>query len=256
MPPRPYLVLEANHRQLTSTRPNVAILPWGATESHNWHLPYGTDVIEATQIAERAAALAHQQGAAVAVLPTIPYGNDEQQLDQVCTISFTTATALAVLRDVARSLARQGIDRLVILNGHGGNQFQSMVRDLQSELGLLIVVVNFYQLAADVAKATFEAPGDHADEMETSLLLHLCPELVELEHAGRGERVPFDIRALSQSGVWTPRPWSKIHPDTGSGDPSRATAEKGRVYFDAVTQSFAQVLVELANAHKGQLPYV
>ncbi len=227
MPPRPYILLEANHRQLTETPPVVAVLPWGATESHNRHLPYGTDVIEATRVAERAADLSHGRGGRVIVLPTIPFGNDEQQLDQACTISFTTPTATAILNDVARSLVRQNIDRLVILNAHGGNQFQPLVRDAQSQHGLLIVVVNFYEMVPDVKRSAFEAPGDHADEMETSLLLHLCPELVELQHAGGGERVPFVIGGVNQPGVWTPRPWSKSHPDTGSGDPSRATAEKG-----------------------------
>ena len=108
----------------------------------------------------------------------------------------------------------------------------------------------------DVKRSVFEAPGDHADEMETSLLLHLCPNLVELNQAGRGERVPFGIEGLNQPGVWTPRPWSKSNPDTGSGDPSRATAEKGARYFEAVTNALADMLVNLANARKGQLPYV
>jgi creatinine amidohydrolase len=256
MPPRPYLLLEANHRQLSESPPRVAVLPWGATEAHNWHLPYGTDVIEATRVAERAAALAHERGARIVVLPTIAFGNDEQQLDQACTISFTTTTALAILRDVARSLVRQQIDRLVILNAHGGNQFQPLVRDVQSEFGLLIVVANFYQMAPDVKQAVFEKPGDHADEMETSLLLHLCPELVELEHAGPGERRPFAIDGLTQPGVWTPRPWSKTHPDTGSGDPSRSSADKGERYFEAVTSALAALLVNLSNAEKGQLPYI
>jgi creatinine amidohydrolase len=254
--PRPYLVLEANHRQLTAARPEVAVLPWGATEAHNWHLPYGTDVIEGTRIAERAAELAYQRGAKVAVLPTIPFGNDEQQLDQVCTISFRTATAAAILSDVARSLAKQRIDRLVILNAHGGNQFQPLVRDVQCEYGVLIVVANFFQMAPEVMKATFEEPGDHADELETSLLLHLCPELIELDRAGQGARVPFAIAGLNQPGVWTPRPWSKSHPDTGSGNPAKATAEKGAKYFEAVTESLASLLVDLAKAHKGDLPYV
>jgi creatinine amidohydrolase len=256
MPPRSHLLLEANHRQLTAAPPQVAVLPWGATEAHNRHLPYGTDVIEATRIAQRAAELAHEQGARVAVLPTIPFGNDEQQLDQACTISFTTATALAILRDVARSLKRQHIDRLVILNGHGGNQFQPLVRDVQGEQGMLIVVANFYQMCPAAKERIFEAPGDHADELETSLLLHLCPELVELKEAGPGNRVPFAIKSLNQPGVWTPRPWSHSHPDTGSGDPSRATAEKGQQYFDAVTAALADLLTDLANATKGQLPYV
>jgi len=256
MPPRPYLLMEANHRQLTAAPPRVAVLPWGATEAHNWHLPYGTDVIEATRLAERGAELAHQQGARVIVLPTIPYGNDEQQLDQACTISFRTATALAILGDVARSLVRQHIDRLVILNGHGGNQFQPLVRDVQAEHGLLVVVANFYQMALEVQRSVFEAPGDHADEMETSLLLHLCPDWVQLDEAGSGERVRFAIPGLVQPGVWTPRPWSQSHPDTGSGDPSRATAEKGARYFEAVAAALAELLVGLAGAHKGQLPYV
>jgi len=256
MPPRRYVLMEANHRQLTESPPRVAILPWGATEAHNRHLPYGTDMIEATKLAERAAELADARGARVVVLPTIPFGNDEQQLDQACTISFTTATALAVLGDVARSLVRQKIDRLVVLNAHGGNQFQPLVRDVQSQHGLLIVVANFYQMVPDVKQAVFEAPGDHADEMETSLLLYLCPDLVELDEAGAGARVPFAIQALAQPGVWTPRPWSKCHPDTGSGDPSRATAEKGKRYFEAVASALADLLVDLASAEKGQLPYV
>ena len=92
--------------------------------------------------------------------------------------------------------------------------------------------------------------------METSLLLHLRPELVELGQAGPGKRKPFEIKGLVQPGVWTPRPWSKCHPDTGSGDPSRATAEKGKRYFEAVAAALAEVFVDLANATKGQLPYV
>ena len=93
MPPRHYMLVEANHRQLADSPAKLAILPWGATESHNWHLPYGTDVLEATKVAERAAEIAFDRGAKIIVLPTIPFGNDEQQLDQDCTISFTTETA-------------------------------------------------------------------------------------------------------------------------------------------------------------------
>jgi creatinine amidohydrolase len=256
MPPRPFLLIEANHRQLCESPPAVAILPWGATEAHNRHLPYGTDVIEATSVAEGAGRLAFERGARIAVLPTIPFGNDEQQLDQACTISITTPTAIAILEDVARSLTRQGIDRLVILNAHGGNQFQPLVRDAQSKYGMLIVVANFYEMAPEVRRDVFDEPGDHADEMETSLLLHLCPQLVELQQAGSGGRAPFVIEGLNQAGVWTPRPWSRTHPDTGSGDPSLATAEKGKRYFHAVTAALADLLIELAQAKKGQLPYV
>src|SRR5215212_4662460 len=145
--PRPFVLAEANYRQLLDNKPNVAVLPWGATEAHNFHLPHGTDIIEATEIAIRAAAIAHERGAKPGVLPAIPFGNNEQQLDQVATISITTRTAAAILRDVVRSLSRQRIDRLAIVNAHGGNEFKPLVRDLQSEFaGVLIVVVNFFQV--------------------------------------------------------------------------------------------------------------
>src|SRR5690349_18341030 len=118
MPPRPFVLHEANYQQLREHRPAVAALPRGATEAHNYHPPHGTDVIEAVAGAERAAALAHEAGARVVVLPAIPYGNNAQQLDQVATVSLRTATALAILEDVARSLKAQGIDRLVVVNAH------------------------------------------------------------------------------------------------------------------------------------------
>lgn len=256
MPSRPYVLHEANYQQLKGYRPNVAVLPWGATEAHNLHLPHGTDVIEATSLAERAAELAHEAGARVIVLPTIPFGNNEQQLDQVATISFRTSTASAILTDVARSLSLQGIDRLVILNGHGGNEFKPLVRDIQKQFGMLLVVINFFQVRADALAEIFDDAGDHAGEMETSLILHLRPQWVAMGQAGKGERVPFAIEGLNQAGVWTPRPWAASHPDTGSGDPAHASAEKGQRYFKTVSQAIADVLLGLSRAAKGDLPYL
>jgi creatinine amidohydrolase len=257
MPPRPFVLHEANYKQLREHKPVVAVLPWGATEAHNYHLPHGTDVIEACAVAERAAALAHEAGARVVVLPAIPFGNNSQQLDQVATISFRTPTALAILEDVARSLAVQGIDRLVIVNAHGGNDFRPLVRDVRAESGVLVVLANFYQMAPAELQSIFDEPGDHAGEMETSLLLHLCPEWVVLGQAGAGRTVPFAIEALRKTpGVWTPRPWSAMHPDTGCGDPARATAEKGGRYLEAVSRELAGVLIGLARATRGQSPFV
>ena len=255
--PRPYVLHESNYRQLLDYQPNVAILPWGATEAHNYHLPHGTDVVEAGEIAAAAAGHAYQKGAKPIVLPTIPFGNNGQQLDQVATIHCSTSTARAILRDVATSLTSQNIDRLVILNGHGGNEFKPLVRDLQFEFDILVVVVNFWTAAKETHDALFEKKsGDHANEMETSLLLHLRPDWVVMEQAGPGERVPFDLKTIAEVGGWTPRPWSKSHPDTGSGDPSAATAEKGKAYFEAITTEIARMLIELSAAQKGDLPYV
>ena len=256
MSARPFILLETNFKELREYRPNVAILPWGATEAHNLHLPHGTDVIEATALAEQAAQIAHDAGGKILVLPTIPFGNNEQQLDQVATISFRTSTALAILSDVARSLSSQGIDRVVILNAHGGNEFKPIVRDVQKETQMLIVVLNFFQMRPDALKEIFEEPDDHAGEMETSLILHLRPDWVAMAQAGEGRRLPFAIDGLTQPGVWTPRPWSAVHPDTGSGNPKKASAEKGAKYFDVITQSISKILVALSQAKKGEVPYV
>ncbi|MGA0038640.1 MAG: creatininase family protein [Pirellulales bacterium] len=254
--PRPHILHEATYRQLLGSRPNVAVLPWGATEAHGWHLPHGTDVIEATAIAEAAVEQAVAEGAKAILLPAIPFGNNAQQQDQIATIHFSTSTALAILRDVAGSLVRQGIDRLVIVNGHGGNAFAPLVRDVMLETGATILVVNFWQVAPEACRAIFADPGDHAGELETSLVLHLRGALVEMDRAGDGRRVPFEIAKISQPGVWTPRPWSHSHPDTGCGDPRQATTEKGEAFFLAVCDALAEVLVNFSAAHKGQSPYL
>ena len=81
-------------------------------------------------------------------------------------------------------------------------------------------------------------------------------ELVMIDQAGDGSRTPFAIEGLSQSGVWTPRPWSHVHPDTGCGNPAAATAEKGARHFQKVTEAIADLLVAIAKAKKGDLPYV
>ncbi|WP_455382479.1 creatininase family protein [Salinispira pacifica] len=253
---RSYLLSETSYGRLRNRRPVLAILPWGATEAHNLHLPHGTDLYQASSFAEEAARRAVARGASPVVLPALPYGNNAQQLDQVATIHISTATAAAILDDVAVSLLSQDIDRLLIVNAHGGNEFRPLVRDLMARRKLLAVVVNFYQLLPEVRAEIFDSPGDHADEMETSLMLHLRPDLVHMEDAGAGESRPFAIRSLKQPGVWTPRPWSLTQPDTGSGDPRRATAEKGRRYFDAISEAITEIVVELCAAKHGDIPYL
>src|SRR3954451_20166811 len=121
MPGRPYILAETNWKAVRDTRFEVAILPWGATEAHNYHLPYATDTIQCDHVAASAARLAWEAGSRVIVLPTVPYGVQTGQLDNPLCINMNPATQAALLADVARSLDGQGIRKLVILNGHGGN---------------------------------------------------------------------------------------------------------------------------------------
>ena len=175
---RPHVLYEANLAQLRELKPNVAVLPWGATEAHNYHLPHGTDNVEAELLAHESAARANARGARCLALPCVPFGNNNLQLaGQVAAITMRTRTQQMVLRDVADSLVRQGIDRLVVLNFHGGNEFKPLIRDVMLDVpGIFIVQVHGYQLAPRARDVLDVKDGDHADEFETSLILHLRPE--------------------------------------------------------------------------------
>jgi creatinine amidohydrolase len=255
---RPFVLHEANYRQTLELKPNVAVLPWAATEAHNFHLPHGCDVTEANGLAERAVAQANAKGARCILLPCVPFGIDHSQANsQVATITMRASTQQALLRDVAESLVRQGIDRLVVLNFHGGNEFRSMIRDVMFDLQIFIAQVNGYQLA-DWGRFLTDAGGDHANEFETSLMLHLVPEWVApLESAGNGDATPSKLPAVSTTpGVWVVRDWPAFTKDTGVGNPRHATAEKGRLVLDALADAFVPVLVELSQAKEGDFPFV
>ena len=245
MTKRDYVLNETTWHEIRDAHFEVAVLPWGATEAHNLHLPYGTDTLESTHIAAEAARIATERGASVVVLPTIPIGANAQQLDIPLTLNLNASTQAAVLRDIVVSLAASGVNKLLVLNGHGGNDFKPMIRELQVETELFLCTANWYE-SVDF-EPYFDEPGDHAGEMETSLMLHLEPALVlPLEMAGDGNARRFSIAALREHWAWAPREWTKVTDDTGSGNPAHATAAKGESYFEAITTKIAAFLVELS----------
>lgn len=244
---RPWVLAEATWAEVARTRYEVAILPWGATEAHNRHLPYATDSIQSEAVAVAAAELAWQAGSRVVVLPTVPLGVNTGQLEIPFCLNLNPTTQTALLRDLLRSLEPHGIRKLVILNGHGGNDFRQIIRELQPETPILLCQVNWYA-CLDPAPF-FDTPGDHAGELETSVMLHLAPSLVRpLSQAGPGTARTFRVGALREGWAWTQRRWIEVTGDTGVGDPAAATAEKGKRFFDEVTARIATFLSELAAA--------
>jgi creatinine amidohydrolase len=243
---RPFVASETNWKEVQQTAFEVVVLPWGATEAHNYHLPYGTDVYQSAAIAETAAEIAWMAGARVAALPAVPFGVNTGQLEIPLTINMNPSTQLAVLRDVCESLEVQGIPKLVILNGHGGNDFKAMMRELQGATEVFIATLNWWTCID--TKPFFDNPGDHGGELETSLMMHLRPDLVRLRQAGAGTSKPFTVKALKEGWAWAPREWRRATVDTGVGDPRKAGAEKGERYFRAVTERVASFLMELAAA--------
>jgi creatinine amidohydrolase len=250
--PRPYVLADATWKSIKETAYQVAILPWGATEAHNYHLPYGTDVVLANYVAVEAARRAWERNAKVVVLPCIPFGVNTGQLDIRLTINMNPTTQTAVLNDIAASLAGQGIPKLVIVNGHGGNDFRQIIRELQPRhRALFMCCVDWYQV---VDPDPHFLAGDHAGEMETSVMLHAAPELVlPLSEAGTGTAWTFKLQALREKWAWAPREWTRVTGDTGIGDPRGATAAKGAEYAERVIERVAGFLIELAAADPDDL---
>ena len=246
MGPRPYIIAETNWKTVRDTVYEVAVLPWGATEAHNYHMPYATDNFQLDHISAEAGRLAWEAGAKVGILPCVPFGVNTGQLDIRMTINMNPSTQALVLNDVVDSLNRQGIRRLVVINGHGGNCFKQMARELQAKYpGVFISVISWFKVVD--FKAYFDDPGDHADEAETSLMMHLEPDLLlPLSEAGDGSVNVPKLKAMREGWAWAQRDWLKATNDTGSGDPKLATAEKGARLFAAITEKIGSYLVELS----------
>ena len=242
---RPYVLADLTWAVARETDYALAVLPWGATEPHNLHLPYATDTIQAEAVAVEAARRAWEAGARVLVLPPVPFGANAMQLGLGPTIDLAPSTQLAVLRDVVRSLEAAGVARLVLVNGHGGNDFKPLVREVQAETPVFLAALDWWRAAP--AGDHFEVPGDHAGELETSVVMHLRPDLARpLGEAGDGAERPFRVAALREGWAWAPRDWRRMTADTGVGDPAAATAAKGAAFVEAVADRLGSFFADLA----------
>jgi creatinine amidohydrolase len=245
---RRHILFEANLNQVRQQAVEVAVLPWGACEPHNLHLPFGNDTMTVTAIGERICDRAAQAGARVCLLPAIPYGVNTNLMGFPMTISMNPSTQLTVVRDIIESLKKHGVPKLVILNGHGGNEFGFMLREL-FDCGVFLTLVNWWTVASDVAEKVMERKGEHADEAETSWALHLHPQHVApLETADDGATRPYRFEALNRGWARITRPWDRFTKQSGYGDPHLATAEKGRQTIEVAVERLARFLVELSES--------
>src|SRR5258708_11124002 len=131
--------------------------------------------------------------------------------------------------DAVHAVEGQGIRKLVIFNGHGGNDFRQIIRELQPRTSVFLALVNWYKLG-DV-KGIFTDLGDHGGELETSVMMHIASDLVRpLSEAGSGSERRWRMRALRDGSAWAPRRWTQVSADTGTGNPALATPDKGARY--------------------------
>lgn len=228
---------------------SLAVLPVGATEQHGPHLATGTDTFAVEHVSRMAAVRASGHGSIV-VTPTLPFGSSDHHFPFGATLSIGTQTYYQVVRDLVASLIRDGFRKILIVNGHGGNHelVQLAARDLSLIHPVQIGALSYWDAArAQLDDRWGDKPGHrppgHAGEFETSMVMHLRPDLPPNEPPNRGID---EIEALSGivSGWRLERAdwWTSI--DGYTDNPSLATAAKGAQFMEIVVEALARVMRE------------
>jgi creatinine amidohydrolase len=209
----------------------LALLPVGATEQHGANLALGTDYVAAHRIAQRIAARVHPRAL---VVPPIPFGLSHHHTGFTGTITLSPETFSDVCVETARSLARDGLRHLLLVNGHNGNMgvLNVAATRIRYEVGIECAVAFYFAQAADRVRQHGKTPRyGHACEIETSVLLYLAPELVRKEALEPGEMIDQD-RALHFNNqpfaLQVPIPFDRQTRNGVFGDARLADVEIGR----------------------------
>ena len=237
----------------------VVVLPVSATEQHGPHLPLSTDTLIVDALMRHALAT-HRAGARVYALPTMPIGHSLEHATFAGTLSASAETLLALWTDVARGVARSGARKLVLLNAHGG---QRSLVDLaavrwRAEFGLLVVRANWFAFGAPPGLFADDelARGLHGGEVETSLLMHLRPELVRRDQLANfvGRPQQHADRAFGPEEAvgygWLAQ---DLHPAGVSGNAAAADAARGAALFIHLASRLDALLDDVAATPLGDL---
>jgi creatinine amidohydrolase len=239
--------LKAADINALAARDAVVIVPVGSTEQHGPHLPTQVDSLLVGEIARRAARQAATT-TPIVVAPTVWSGLAEHHMSLGGTLSLDFATFLALLRCICRSLVRQGFRRILLLNGHGGNiaALTVIVNELAVELDAPIASTSYWPLAGEAFARILERQKTvrHACEAETSMLLAVAPDLVDMTRAA--EAVGPTGRELTEVvGSEAVHRWRSFKSRThhgAIGDPRTASADKGERLLAAAAEAVAKVV--------------
>ena len=249
----PWKLAELNYAEVKAQAYEVAVLPLGCTEPHNLHLPHGQDTIQSDVIGDHVCEAACAAGAQLILLPTVPYGTVTNQRACPLSINVNPSSLFALVTDIVESLVGHGIRKILLLNGHGGNDMKSLLRELYGRSEARLFLCNWYQMIQDVRDEILEHPEDHAGEMETSIALAYFPDLVAHHPDGTltaddGATRTTRFAALDNGWVSITRPWHLLTTNTGIGNPHAATPEKGQRLMEVIVERLATFLVELSQA--------
>lgn len=234
----------------------VVVLPTAALEQHGHHLPLLTDTLIVTAIAERAEAALRED---ILLLPTLWVGSSHHHIAMPGTMSLTNEVYVKLLRQIMECLILAGFRRIVLLNGHGGNENPGREAIYEIELAhtdledLWVAFGSYWFIAGDAIKNLpgFETAGiTHACEYETSTILHLRADLVHLDKARavnpqlNSDFLVADFSAASR--VETAKPLHLLSETGAFGKPELGTAEKGERLLNAVVPEVVKFLREFA----------
>ncbi|MFB6310975.1 MAG: creatininase family protein [Salinirussus sp.] len=237
---------------------SVLIVPVASLEQHGQHMPTITDTLLCTAVVQTAAEQAAEAAVPVLITPPVWSGQSRHHRSFGGTASLDVPTLMAVLEHVADTTLENGFDALLFVNGHGGNisTIGTAVQEIAETQEAEVLGLTYFQLAGDmVAEVRDSELGGiaHAGEMETSMMLHLRPDLVDED---RAEGTPYDKPYDGEHGdltdagtISTGRPF-EAYTDTGAaGRPELASAEKGAAFFEGFTDALADVIESIHEHH-------
>jgi creatinine amidohydrolase len=229
----------------------VALLPVSAIEQHGPHLPLATDALIGAGLVR---AVMESTGDGLLVLPALEFGHSLEHVDFAGTLSIAAEALLTTWIDVGRSVARAGVRKLVLFNTHGGNipLVQLAALRLRHEVNMLVVRANYFAFGGppDLFAADELRHGIHGGEVETSLMLHLQPQLVRREALADFSTLSREMADRNQLlGPEKPVGFGWMSQDLNvhgvTGNAARADAQRGRILFEYLAQKLALLIEEV-----------
>lgn len=251
---QPVLFNHLTREQLNEMTPtHIVVIPVAATEQHGPHLPTGTDTFLCETVVHRAASRL-DPATPVIVAPTLPYGSSHHHLQFGGTMSITSETYYALLRDLLESLITVGFKRAMLINGHGGNHelVQLAVRDLSLIHPVALAAASYWQMAADAidetdASSHGRVPG-HAGHFETAGIMSIHPDLVvnPLPERDHDPSLIYTPELTRQLRIERKADWGVFNGFTDN--PSSATPRRGNHYIQTAASAVAEVITAFDQA--------
>ena len=226
---------EAAFKQYTT-----AVLPIGArTKEHGYHLPLKNDFVIAEYLAQRVTALCP-----VVTLPTVPYGYYPAFVEYPGSVNIRKEVFRDLVCDICRSLAAHGLKKIYALNtGISTNTPLALAQEILTSEGIAFQFTDLHRTLVDLKKSLLTQPvGTHADELETSMMLYIAPEIVHMDRARPDANPDRGPGGLTRN----PNATTGVYSPTGAwGDPTCATREKGEIYVEALVKELVAAILAM-----------